>query len=303
MIFVLEGPDGAGKSTLARRLSETYGMEIWKKGPPSGDFMSEYVLPLMQIQRTHKDVVLDRWHVGELTYGPLLRGKSMMTYGQAAYVELVLRTLGATFIHVTASYETLLERINQRGDDLIKPEHLSHLMVDYETYTAGRNHWFVLDTDTPYRVTDVYHLHGVPIDVHPRYLGSAMPEVLLLGDQRNEKSRWAPLIHWPFGPAPASSGLWLFDSLVSQGVDTQCLGLINACELEPRELRNVWSNLYLPPVVALGNNAARAAEDAKLTFIKVPHPQYARRFQHYSSAEYVQRLLSPTRDLKIGDHA
>jgi len=78
---VLDGPDGAGKTTLAKIICKQYGMWYRHEGPPPPG------VPVFQhysglLEQTTEPTVFDRLHVGELVYGPLLRGASGLTREQ-----------------------------------------------------------------------------------------------------------------------------------------------------------------------------------------------------------------------------
>jgi hypothetical protein len=148
MIIIFEGPDGAGKSTAIQHLIEEHlaegnlpeTVQVWRAGPfPEGSNpWSEYVLPLSVLYPS-KDwlVLIDRWHLGELVYGPLLRGGSRLSLEQRAWIEGYLKTMGAVMIHLTASVEELTRRLGERGDDLIKAEQLPYLVESYNALFAG----------------------------------------------------------------------------------------------------------------------------------------------------------------------
>lgn len=77
MIYILEGPDGVGKSTLASTIyDETKGHILhctWKK-----EFqMRNYFLDVMHTARLlsrYQDVIIDRWAPSEYVYGNVFRG-------------------------------------------------------------------------------------------------------------------------------------------------------------------------------------------------------------------------------------
>jgi len=142
MIIIIEGPDGAGKSTMIEEIRQVHleaghspeSVQIWRRGPfPEGSNpWTEYVLPLTSLSPS-KDwlVLIDRWHVGELVYGPLLRGVSRLSHEQRRWIDGYLKSLGALMIHLTASQEELIRRLAERGDDLIKAEHIPELLAGY----------------------------------------------------------------------------------------------------------------------------------------------------------------------------
>ena len=74
-VIILEGPDGGGKTTLAREL-EKHGFLYRHEGPPplGRDQVEYYMRSLNQAIEGPSDVVFDRLYLGELVYGPIIRG-------------------------------------------------------------------------------------------------------------------------------------------------------------------------------------------------------------------------------------
>lgn len=78
--FVIEGPDGAGKTTYAKAMCEQFGYAYHHEGPPPpGVNIFEHYRLLLEFS---KPTVFDRLHLGELVYGPLLRGTSGINFEQ-----------------------------------------------------------------------------------------------------------------------------------------------------------------------------------------------------------------------------
>lgn len=91
MIYILEGPDGTGKTTLANKIAE------YKKA----SVLHSYFDKSWDIYEHHKDVmnaafnlekwrpvVVDRWVDSETVYGSVFRGKP--GYDTFAYIDFVL---------------------------------------------------------------------------------------------------------------------------------------------------------------------------------------------------------------------
>ena len=74
-IVILEGPDGGGKTTLAKELVAR-GFDYFHDGlPPSGrDNVAYYTWILEQAGKRDKNSVFDRLWLGERIYGPVARG-------------------------------------------------------------------------------------------------------------------------------------------------------------------------------------------------------------------------------------
>lgn len=163
MIIVLEGCDGAGKSTIASELVRQFGEEkstVWRKGPfpPDSDPWTEYVHPASGLYPCRDWlVVMDRWHIGELVYGPLLRGQSRLSAPQRDYIDAFLHHVGAVMVYVTASSAEISRRLDDRGDDFIKAAQVPAISLAYDrVFKSGRTHLTVKRHDTTGQRTEPF---------------------------------------------------------------------------------------------------------------------------------------------------
>ncbi len=144
MIVVLEGPDFAGKSALAARLaSGDSSFRIVANGPPPvGVDLASHYLAQVRAARESGFTIFDRLHIGELIYGPRLRGESRLSQRGLELLEAELDEAPALKIHVDASDGDLIKRFRGlRGDDLItREEDLLAIARDYRSWlgTGGR---------------------------------------------------------------------------------------------------------------------------------------------------------------------
>jgi len=124
LIVVLEGPDFAGKSTLAAQLVKLYDgpATVVSNGPPpaEGSVLAFYEAQIADAGARPGLTVFDRLHVGELIYGPIYRGESRITDAERLQMDGELDLLGACKVHVDASDSVLTQRFRgTRGDDLV----------------------------------------------------------------------------------------------------------------------------------------------------------------------------------------
>lgn len=117
MLILLEGGDGTGKTTLARELVDLTGGQYLHASAPTRHPLVEYTAPLAEYKRgSGQTIVCDRWHVGELVYGPRYRGKCGLTWTQFCAVDEFLYGLGAVLVWMTHDVETQVSRLLERGE-------------------------------------------------------------------------------------------------------------------------------------------------------------------------------------------
>src|SRR5690348_14510865 len=112
MLIILEGPDGAGKTTLANEIIRFFTglslhrhepIELLHKGPCISHPLDEYELPLINYRPGAKHIVCDRWHLGEAIYPAILKRNTKWDVAIDRHIELFLRSRGACQIGLTAT--------------------------------------------------------------------------------------------------------------------------------------------------------------------------------------------------------
>jgi hypothetical protein len=163
-IFVLEGPDFAGKSTLARAIqasltaakaADQQDVVIVHMGEPTpaetADLTRHYLSSIATSRFTH--TIFDRLHVGELVYGPLLRGSSALQPKDMTTIDHELLRLSATLVYVNPGENELVRRFRgRRGDALVKSEDaLLSISRSYDSLIghSSPNPWPVWDGSLP----------------------------------------------------------------------------------------------------------------------------------------------------------
>lgn len=133
MFIIVEGPDGAGKSTLIQELT----LELWRRGrgtvlinpkrAPNQSVMIEYKARLdFYHPRTGLDLILDRCWYSDDVYGPVWRGSGLDPQERKA-LEDWANALGAVVVLLDQPNDVLCERV--LGDRLATddPSDVKHM--------------------------------------------------------------------------------------------------------------------------------------------------------------------------------
>jgi len=294
VLIILEGPDGGGKSTLARELAAELKAEIWHRGPPTSHPLDEYETPLFPYRpREDVDIVCDRWHVGEWVYPQVLGRKSQADDATWRHIELFLAARGALIIYIMPELDVLRQRIRQDGDWLIKESQLEEIYELYEmqTYRTDMRVNVVRHVDPAHVIAAAKGLENQAASIRHSgsYVGPPDPKMLYVGERRSFEYPYPPA----FGPYPATCGHWMLSHMPMM----PNTGLANAYE---EDLRGLWKSLDEPRVVALGRLADNELMAAKIPHGTVPHPQYCRRFIHHEGDWYrdlIYRAATEQEDL------
>lgn len=120
MIIIIEGPDGSGKTTLAKQIADQTKYPIVKRNKPETEeerlgMLEDY----LQIIKSGKNVIFDRCWYSEIVYGTVMRDESMITYHDMYGLEKAAAKSGALIIMCGGPTEALWKRCRTRGEDYI----------------------------------------------------------------------------------------------------------------------------------------------------------------------------------------
>lgn len=120
MKIIIEGPDGAGKTTLAQTLSRMTKYPIIHRSKPESDeerdsMMNGYLVN----SQTTDNAIYDRYAYSELVYGTVMRDKSYVSFEQLLQIEDNLAKAGGMVIFCDAPIDLLWNRCLARGEDYI----------------------------------------------------------------------------------------------------------------------------------------------------------------------------------------
>lgn len=315
--IAVEGPTCAGKSTLFNQLhSEMKSRQGFKTNHMSRPeehtrrwVLGEYVLKWENLRVQRTELLSDRWHWGEATYSPVYRPETNKDgyglLGQAGWrwTELFLLSRGAVTAYLHASPDTLIKRLEERGDDHV--QNVDELLQVAKLYNEARSQSptvkAVFDTGSGIsaatmrtelmKIADRTAKRSAKLDEWPGYIGSPLPAVLLVGYARNITKRYGVETRLPFMPVNGNSGEYLLTALPDPYWKT--VGIVNGSET--KDLRGLWLALQRPPVVALGQNASSVVRRAGMEAAVLPHPAYVRRFMNDRKAEYGEAISKAAR--------
>lgn len=319
-LVVLEGPDGGGKSTIARELESAWlamrphhrAMVIHTGPPDPYDKCAyeEYELGLDvkrdEVLSDHTLVILDRHHIGDTIYARYRPDKKpRLTPEGMDHVEMVLSSLGALKVMCLPPLHIVRDRVWADGDDYIDHddiirihgEYLAHRQK-YPYHVSTGEGWLspewtlkpvsaarglILRTRALDKVGLARDFSAVSAGT---WTGSLRPSVIIAGDELGPAdSRFTR----PFTPfSPVTCGEWLLRSVRDAELATTC-GIINTGHPGV----DLLALAALAPDarwVALGGTAAKRLDSHGIKFGLVPHPQWSRRFRHGYPEMYTSLL-------------
>jgi len=296
MLFVVEGPDKAGKTTLVKELQAHLEgeVEVLHSGPIQRHPLDEYVRRVDCALQEYDHVVCDRLHIGEQIYGPLLRGESRMPNYVEDWIDLYLRSRGAVLIWVDTPMTVIYNRIRSEGDELIDVDQVKQIYLDYIAHFQQRGQRAV--SLNPLRrsaygsllmeAAEHRDLESSVLASHDSYVGGRHVRHLFVGHERSSLAQRRGL-PGAFAPYGWSSGAFLMQALDRFG-ETYCYGLVNAGE-DP-DLEHLVHVLEYPNLVALGIEASSILAEHGLDHATVPHPQWVKRFHSMRGRQYGELL-------------
>lgn len=297
MKLILEGIDGAGKSSILKALNAKYGVEVKELGkPPKGVTPHQWSDVFREAYDTQR--LMSRCHVSEIVYGTLIRGKSLIDPWQHWLLTMQLQIKGWRIAYIRADHEQLKRRVLSRGAeasdyDLWVVKHLDQMETVYDA---------ALPTDL---TTDVFNADGhlgATVESCDAIIqsqgcenqlllgiGSPSAKVVVVGDELTRR-RWSFPHAKPFDFGEAAK---MVHAALGHRHD---IYLTNSKWPDLGEIRSQFqldAELKCFPtarVITLGNEAMERCAAVGRNSVAIAHPQYWRRFKYHSQEEWVSSL-------------
>lgn len=154
-VFLLEGCDGAGKTTLAGHLDNMSGASYIEhlhfSQPKTDSVWIEYAGPIIaaaaRISLIDEDgwLIIDRAHISEMVYGPMFRGRVIGKRWEWRKLEKLLDDLNTTRLFVNPGRKTIQKRLKARGDEFVNMTQAYQLSLKYNQLLLNNPKWTRVD--------------------------------------------------------------------------------------------------------------------------------------------------------------
>jgi len=305
-VYIVEGPDGGGKSTFALALAEALGTAIVSHHGPYPNITTPaalariYVDAMIPALTGEYDVVMDRSWLSEPIYGEVYRGgvTRIDSVTQRQLERLALRC-GAVVINCRVPWEKTLATWEQRkGVEYLKTA--DALREVWELYGVLETSLLQFPRDytvggpfvDPRRIIKevAYQYVSPPHPLNQRTAGDWNAHIVLVGEAFAALKDGDHSYQWPFGSFHESGcSRWLTRQLDSlSGTTERDLLWVNADQLDP--IASAWLRSK-NEVIALGVKASVRLTDLGINHRIVPHPQSWKRF-HYQDVYPLLKIRS-----------
>jgi thymidylate kinase len=302
MIVILEGPDGAGKTTLAETLRQRFSLNkgmvhIVKHGPYTGvepEQLCRIYFRAMSQALTYDDtVIMDRSWISEPIYGEVYRnGANRIDTARKRMLERAALSRGAVVIHCQPDFETCAETFEKRPNE----EYLDDISQLEEVYNEYESLPLITSLPTVHydytRDTVDELLHKVEtVSIKNKASGGGafkQGNILMLCDKGPRTNLRASAVVIPFINFLDNDGpsRMLAESFEYEGVTEKELYWINTQTYQgtPTE-PDFIKELKPSKIFALGNNAYTWALNNNVKAIKLPPPLH--HMQNYADQPYL----------------
>lgn len=110
---VIEGVDGAGKSTHAKEMSDHFQVQHYHKPTKTFGYFKNYMLNI----ENNIDTVFDRFFISEIVYSRVFKRKSLLSQEEISVLLRKCKERGVSFVFIVAKTREQLDKIKSRLKD------------------------------------------------------------------------------------------------------------------------------------------------------------------------------------------
>lgn len=290
MLIVIEGPDKTGKTTLAKAIAEQLGYEYVHFSAPKGSPADEYIDFLLKLKRP---TVCDRFHLGELVYGPMFRGKAGITPLELVTIERVMRLKQTILIHAVTNMKLANQRlVHSTEHEVVDTRQNIAAAQGFAKVVPLTNAGPVIrydgsSLDSINKIVDDLRKIQSSLSAPAKYSGIGTitgSKVVFVGEAVNKNVTWRNL---PFDKGASSE--FLLDIFQAAGVPEKAVYICNADKLTKQEAMNLSQGSRVT-FVTLGKKAADKLSSFGIRHSELPHPQFVKRFHFNQKDSYAAEV-------------
>jgi hypothetical protein len=311
-LIILEGPDGAGKTTLAQQLVHEFNAKLIRHDaqPERAEMFPYFINSLREAAKHDGRVIFDRCWLSEPIYGAVLRNGGDRVGINRRALDRVALGIGAVVIRCLPALDTVLENFNKNRHEQL-PQKDEQMKAIYERYEHSRwvqyvGRQYAYTYTRPGALGDLRDWLGAcEFSNHGPGIGNwSRGCTLLIGDTPGSLDPYRTRnLNWPFASNQGCSP-WLSTQLEKFGHHEGRLYWINARRVYDRgrmgpERADFIASLSPERVIALGDVARRWCIDHSVGHHHVSHPQYWKRFQAKREWFELKHAFASRSDIKV----
>jgi len=305
-VIILEGPDGAGKTTLAHQLADRLSARYVHLGPMTNvkDIGRIYVEAMLPAIMGYQTVVMDRAWFSEEPYGTVFReGKLRNDNVIDAMLERIVLACTGLVVYCDVDQRLLVESFAARKgkEYLDRADQVLAVARAYRERMARTNlpvFQYDYTKDVLFGASGLFNdIRHQLKDKGPRphmpswqSAGSLDGAVLLVGEGFTGHQNTDTLLQRPFVSfARNGSSYWLTRQLQVAEIPENELCWVNQ-DQGPETIGDIINAMpHLKAVACLGAEASKTVDQGNIQILRadgvpvynLPHPQHHRRFKHH----------------------
>jgi hypothetical protein len=304
-VIILEGPDGAGKSTLAKVLqaqaiNRGYHVILVHNGPYQGvknGLARLYAEAIMSGVVGNSIVIMDRSWISEAIYGPIFRQADRVGRSRARILERLMLRVPNLVVGCLPPWDDVLQNyLRRKHMEYLPDESLLRLVYDtFEQMEFDMTFNYRAELPVKMSIRILNSLNDLEVYKHGQSWPSAGKlgaRFALVGAEFAAIHEGDCLYQWPFG-ALAGTGCsrWITERLDEAGVPERDLFWINQ-DAEGPVLTHTLGLVRESggDVIALGTKAAERLQDLSIPCERIPHPQGWKRIHYFDPYPLVSYL-------------